>query len=142
MDTDGPKISPPPATKPSLTAWAKWVQGPYQDLVRSSTSLSEQIDQWEIDFLKALTEEGVPDGSVAAMAMAVYRHRKGMQLNFVNAVFKKVVAVKSGAVGPVATGRAPAPAPPHPSVVESAKWDTGPFATIQRRDTYGASLDT
>ena len=58
MDTDGAKV-PIPTAKPSLTAWAKWVQGPYRTLLRNA-SFAEQLDTWEIDFLEALTEEGVP----------------------------------------------------------------------------------
>ena len=154
MDTDGAKV-PVPAAKPSLTAWAKWVQGPYQTLLRNA-SFAEQLDTWEIDFLEALTEEGVPEGAVAAMttraglnmepteatrAMAAYRGRKHLQPDFVQGVFKKVATTKGDAAGAHASGAPPAPPAVHPSIGEWAKWVAGPFTTITNRPSYAGDLD-
>ena len=55
MDTDWAKV-PVPTARLSLTAWAKWVQGPYQTLLRNA-SFAQHLDTWEIDFFEALTEE-------------------------------------------------------------------------------------
>ena len=129
METNGAKM-PVPAAKPSLTAWAKWVQGPYQTLLRNA-SFAEQLDTWEIDFLEALTDEGVPEGAVAAMttraglsmdpteatrAMAAYRGRKHLQPDFVQGVFKKVASAKGDATGAQTSSAPPAPPAVHPSI--------------------------
>ena len=60
--TNGDATMPPaaPATNPtvansSLLAWAKWVQGPYHALLKSA-HFEQQLDEWELGFLEALTE--------------------------------------------------------------------------------------
>ena len=74
MDTtEAPQ--PPQAANSSLQAWAKWVQGPYQALLRSA-HFAQQLDEWELAFLEALTEQEIPEGAVAAMTT-----RAGMALN-------------------------------------------------------------
>ena len=140
-----------PAAKPSLTAWAKWVQGPYQTLLRNA-SFAEQLDTWEIDFLEALTEEEVPEGVVVAKstraglkmepteatrAMAAYRGRKHLQPR----VFKKVATAKGDAAGAHASGASPAPPAVHPSIGDWARWVAEPFTTITNRPSYAVGLD-
>ena len=74
MDTtEAPQ--PPQAANSSLQAWAKWVQGPYQALL-TSAHFAQQLDEWELAFLEALTEQEIPEGAVAAMTT-----RAGMALN-------------------------------------------------------------
>ena len=43
--------------------------------------------------------------------------------------------------GPTAMASDPAPAQPHPTVLEWARWVTGPYAAIASRNTYAADLD-
>ena len=61
-----PAETSPAAANSSLLAWAKWVQGPYQTLLKSA-HFEQQLDDWELGFLEALTEQEVPEGAIAAM---------------------------------------------------------------------------
>ena len=94
----------PQAANSSLQVWAKWVQGPYQALLRSA-HFAQQLDEWELAFLEALTEQEIPEGAVAAMttragmalnaaeatrAMAAYKGRRSLQPDFVHGVFRRV----------------------------------------------------
>ena len=54
------------ASNSSLLAWAKWVQEPYQALLKSA-HFEQQLDEWELGYFEALTEQEVPEGAVAAM---------------------------------------------------------------------------
>ena len=153
MDTvEAPR--PQPAANSSLQAWAKWVQGPYQALLRSA-HFAQQLDEWELAFLEALTEQEIPEGAVAAMttragmaltaaeatrAMAAYKGRRSLQPDFVNGVFRRVPGRDSDATIAEASPSPPAPQP-HPTVLEWARWVAGPYAAIESRSTYASELD-
>ena len=137
----------------SLLAWAKWVQGPYQALLKSA-HFEQQLDEWELGFLEALTEQEVPDGAVAAMAtraglalsteeatraMAAYKGRRHLQPDFIAGVFCRVPG-KTTDEGATAPGPRTAPAHPHPTVQEWARWVAGPYAAIVGRSTYAKDL--
>ena len=64
----------PTAANSFLLAWAKWVQGPYQALLKNA-HFEQQLDVWELGFLQALTQQEVPKGAIAAMTL-----RAGMAL--------------------------------------------------------------
>ena len=145
---------PQPAANSCLQAWAKWVQGPYQALLRSA-HCAQQLDEWELAFLQALTEQEIPEGAVAAMttragmvltvaeatrAMAAYKGRRSPQLDFVNGVFRRVPGCDSNANVTEASPSPPTPQP-HPTVLEWARWVAGPFAAIESRSTYASDMD-
>ena len=144
----------PTAANSSLLAWSKWVQGPYQALLKSS-HFEQQLDEWELGFLEALTEQEVPKGAIAAMAtraglalgveeatraMAAYNGRRHLQLDFIAGVFRRVPH-KSADETLAATTPKPAPAQTHPTVLDWARWVAGPYAAIASRSTYAADLD-
>ena len=153
MDTtEAPQ--PQPAANSSLQVWAKWVQGPYQALLRSAP-FAQQLDEWELAFLEALTEQEIPEGAVAAMttragmaltaaeatrAMAAYTGRKSLQLDFVNGVFTRVPGCDSDPNITEASPSLPTPQP-HPTVLEWARWVVGPYAAIESRSTYASDLN-
>ena len=153
MDTTEAPQPQPPANS-SLQAWAKWVQGPYQALLRSA-HFAQQLDEWELAFLEALTEQEIPEGAVAAMttrsgmaltaaeatrAMAAYKGRRSLQPDFVNGVFRRVPGRDPDTN---ITEASPSPPPPqtHPAVLEWARWVAGPYAAIESRSTYASDLD-
>ena len=76
----------------SLLAWAKWVQGPYQALLKSA-HFEQQLDEWELGFLEALTEQEVPEGKIVAMTT-----RAGLVLDTGDAT--RAMAAYKGRCGP------------------------------------------
>ena len=143
-----------PAANSSLQAWAKWVQGPYQALLRSA-HFAQQLDEWELAFLEALTEQEIPEGAVAAMttragmaltaaeatrAMAAYKGRRSLQPDFVNGFFRRVPGRDSDA-NVTETSPSPPTPQPHPTVLEWARWVAGPYAAIEGCSTYAGDLD-
>ena len=144
----------PQAANSSLQAWAKWVQGPYQALLRSA-HFAQQLDEWELAFLEALTEQEIPEGAVAAMttragmalnaaeatrAMAAYKGRRSLQPDFINGVFGRVPG-RDPDTHIAETPPSPPPPQPHPTVLEWARWVAGPYAAIESRSTYANDLD-
>ena len=144
----------PPPPQSSLQAWAKWVQGPYQALPRSA-HFAQQLDEWELAFLEALTEQEIPEGAVTAMAtragmalnaaeatraMAAYKGRRSLQPDFVNGVFGRVPGREPDA-HITETNPSPPTPQPHPTVLEWARWVAGPYAAIESRSTYASDLD-
>ena len=142
------------AANSSLQAWAKWVRGPYEALLRSA-HFAQQLDEWELAFLEALTGQEIPEGAVAAMtkgagmsltaaeatrAMAAYKGRRSLQPDFVNGVFRRVLGRDSDAN---ITEASPSPptTQPHPTVLEQARWVAGPYAAIESRSTYASNQD-
>ena len=122
------------APNSSLLAWAKWVQGPYQALLKS-VHLEQQVDEWERGFLEALTEQEVPEGAVAAMttraglapdmeeatcAMAAYKGGRHLQPNFIAGVFFRVHS-KAAYESTTAPGPWAGPVQPHPTVLQWAR---------------------
>ena len=153
MDTtEAPQ--PLQAANSSLQAWAKWVQGPYQALLRSA-HFAQQLDEWELAFLEALTEQEIPEGAVAAMttragmalnaaqatrAMAAYKGRRSLQPDFVNGVFRRVPG-RDPDTHIAEAPPSPPPPQPHPTALEWARWVAGPYAAIESRSTYASDLD-
>ena len=144
----------PTAANSSLLAWAKWVQGPYQALLKSA-HFEQQLDEWELGFLEALTGQEVPEGAIAAMttraglaldtgdatrAMAAYKGRRHLQPDFIAGVFRRVPH-KPADEGTTTISSDPAPVQPHPTVLEWARWVAGLYAAIASRSTYAADLD-
>ena len=144
----------PQAANSSLQAWAKWVQGPYQALLRSA-HFAQQLDEWELAFLEALTEQEIPEGAVAAMttragmalnaaeatrAMAAYKGRRSLQPDFINGVFRRVPG-RDPDTNIAEAPPSPPPPQPHPTVLEWARWVAGPYAAIESRSTYASDLD-
>ena len=144
----------PTAANSSLLSRAKWVQGPYQALLKSA-HFEEQLDEWELGFLEALTKQEVPEGAIATMttraglaldtgdatrAMAAYKGRRHLQPNFIAGVFRRVPHTPAEE-GLTTVAADPAPMQPHPTVLEWARWIAGPYAAIASRNTYAAYLD-
>ena len=88
-------------SKPTIAAWKRWVQGPFQTIM-TNEKLREQTAEWTISLMEAMVEDEVPEGAVPALvlragmamekdeaitALAVYRERRGLRPDFVRGMF-------------------------------------------------------
>ena len=84
----------------TLAAWKRCTQGPLALLMRSEKNRG-QAEEWAIQLMEEMAEEGVPDGAVPALvkraamdlemeqaieAPAVYRERRQLRPDFVQGV--------------------------------------------------------
>ena len=130
------------STEPTLAAWRKWLEGPFQTMLQS-TQLQQKLQEWGVAMEEDLTEQTIPSGAIQAlntrtggiatnmdlkqsyMALGTYRQRKGLQPNFTEGKFNKVTTT-----GPI-----------HQSLQDWVKWIKGPYSTMCKNNTMLAKID-
>ena len=85
--------------EPTIAAWKRWVQGPFPafQTIMTNAKLREQAAEWTIGLMEDMAEDKVPEGAVPALvlrvgididkeqaitALAVYRERRGLRVDF------------------------------------------------------------
>uniref|UniRef100_A0A7S1NFY2 Uncharacterized protein n=1 Tax=Eutreptiella gymnastica TaxID=73025 RepID=A0A7S1NFY2_9EUGL len=52
--------------EPTLAAWRKWLEGPFQTMLQS-TQLQQQLQEWGVAMEEDLTDQGIPSGAIQAL---------------------------------------------------------------------------